>query len=103
VNGLGNLLIMGYFTLMGATFVLWAYFWFRTLFKLNKIAKARRAEDRPGIVRSYGITFEIFGEFISKPEHRSARRVVLGMTVLLFAVIIFGRFALPLPAGQVAQ
>jgi hypothetical protein len=89
--------VLIYLILMGAVFIAWAFICFRALFGLKKIANQRRVEQNAGYFKSIGITNAIFLEFATKPEHRQRFRQVVIATLLLFAIILGGRFALPLP------
>lgn len=87
-----------YLSLMGVVFIFWAFLWFRALIELKAISDKRRAEQKAGYFKSIGIGNTIFAEFATRPEHKKRRRQVVVATVLLFAIILGGRFALPLPS-----
>ncbi|MCP5085203.1 MAG: hypothetical protein GY952_00110 [Rhodobacteraceae bacterium] len=74
--------------LMGLAFIVWAVLWFRALFKLKRIADQRRQEAGRGYFSGMGVTFLVFAEFLTAPEHRKDRNRVGIATGAVFAIII---------------
>lgn len=92
---MNNVIGFGLLAIMGVIFVVWVITMMRILFGLKKIADVRRKEENAGLLRSQGITNEIFLEFLKKPEHRQNKRRALLLTALLFAVIILQMLLVP--------
>lgn len=67
----------------GAVFVLWAIHVFRCLFKLRARAVATSGSAWPGLAA----TLRSFGAFGTAPEYQRDRRIMTGLTVLLFGLI----------------
>lgn len=72
--------------LQGVIFVFWAFFLFRSLFRIGAGARAR-ADARGGMWPSFFEQFSEYAAFLNAPEYRSDRRRVGLLTVLLFATI----------------
>lgn len=81
----GNLI---WLILMGIVFLVWVVVTFRVLLGLKTISMKRRQEQNAGYFRWVAISFGVYKEFLTAEEHKSQRRQVLGLTVLLFAIII---------------
>ncbi|MDN5785921.1 hypothetical protein [Pseudorhodobacter sp.] len=76
------LLIVG-MGLQGAVFALWAVVMFRTLFRLRAQAVAETGHAFPGPL----VTLRTFLGFLTRPEYQRDRRMLLALTLLLFAMI----------------
>ncbi len=74
----------------GIVFAVWAFLMFRTLFRLRARAVRETGASFPGPVS----TLKYFGLFLRAPEYRRDRRLLLAVTLLLFALIA----AIPLVA-----
>ena len=73
---------------MGLVFAVWVLFAFRTLFRLLRISLQRRAAQNAGYFGWVMINFGVFRDFLVSPEHRRDRRLMIGLTLLMFAVQI---------------
>ena len=71
----------------GVVFIVWAFFWFRTLFRLKREADAERARRSVGYFGGIQIVVGMFGKFFTHPDYAPDRRIVLGTTAALFAII----------------
>lgn len=69
--------------LQGVVFLLWGIQMFRCLFKLRARAVAETGSGYPGP----RATLRSFGAFVTAPEYQRDRRILVGLTVLLFALI----------------
>ncbi len=73
---------------MGLVFVVWAFVMFQTLAGLAAISLRRKAERNAGYFGWVAISLGVYAEFLSSAEHKTRRRRVILLTVLLFAIII---------------
>jgi hypothetical protein len=69
--------------MQGVVFVLWTIHAFRCLFKLRARAVAETGSPWPGTA----VTLRSFGAFVTASEYQRDRRILLGLTVVLFALI----------------
>lgn len=67
----------------GVAFVLWTIQAFRCLFKLRARAVAESGSPWPGA----RATVRSFGAFVTAAEYQRDRRILLGLTVILFGLI----------------
>ena len=76
----------------GAVFALWAFLMFRALFRL----RARLARETGAMFPGPVSTLRAFGLWLRTPEFRAERRLLLTVTLVLFALIA----AIPLVATR---
>ncbi len=74
-----------------AVFALWAFLMFRTLFRLRRRAVARSGRSVPGV----GDTLEGWTAFLRLPDYRADRRLLAGVTLLMFALIALHIWLVP--------
>jgi hypothetical protein len=67
----------------GVVFALWAFWMFRCLFRLRRWAVAQSGSVFPGPV----VTLRSFAGFATLPEYARDRRILLALTLVLFALI----------------
>lgn len=81
MGGLGILLV-----LQGLVFLAWAFFMFLNLFRLRRDVVQR--SGRQGFYQpSVTETLTSFGWFLTEPRYTWDRRILLGLTLALFALI----------------
>jgi hypothetical protein len=79
----------------GVVFVLWSIHAFRCLFKLRARVVAETGNVWPGP----RVALRSFGRFAVAPEYQHDRRILIGLTVVLFALI----GAVALVSGQIPR
>lgn len=79
----------------GAVFVLWSIHAFRCLFKLRAQVVAETGNVWPGP----RVALRSFGRFAVASEYQHDRRILIGLTVILFALI----GAVALVSGQIPR
>ena len=62
--------------LQGVVFIVWAFVWFRTLFRLKREADADRARRGVGYFGGIPIMLDMFGKFFTHPNYAPDRRIV---------------------------
>jgi hypothetical protein len=72
--------------LQGVVFAVWAYWMFRCLFRLRRRAVAETGSAFPGP----GATLRSFAAFATLPDFARDRRILLVLTVTMFALIALG-------------
>lgn len=72
--------------LQGIVFAAWTYWMFRCLFRLRRRAVAETGSAFPGL----GATLRSFAAFATLPDHARDRRILLALTVAMFALIALG-------------
>ena len=82
--------------LMGLVWLFWVFVMFRTLFRLLKVSLARRAAQGAGYLRWVVINLGVYRDFFILDEFRRDRRLVIGLTVLLFGIILLRIYILGL-------
>ncbi|MGB2200009.1 MAG: hypothetical protein ACPH5G_01600 [Pseudooceanicola atlanticus] len=73
--------------LEGGLFLAWAFFMFRTLFRLNRHATAQRQARGGNPFMGLGETISTFGAFARGQIFPSDRKLLVILTLALFAMI----------------
>lgn len=76
-----------FLVLEGAVFLAWAFLMFRTLFRLNRHAVARRRAHGGYPFMGLGETFSTFGAFAKGHIFPNDRKLLAILTLVLFALI----------------
>ncbi|MFN4171358.1 MAG: hypothetical protein ACK4GW_06350 [Pseudorhodobacter sp.] len=70
-------------SLQAVVFAAWGFWMFRCLFRLRRRAVAETGSAFPGP----GATLRSFGGFVTRSEFARDRRILLALTLLMFATI----------------
>lgn len=74
---------------LGLLWLAWAFVMFRVLFRLLKVSLQRRDEQNAGYFGWLLINFGVYRDFFTRPEFHRDRLQVMGLTILVFAIILF--------------